>query len=164
MFEPKNLLFLVISAAILAVFGYILLLMLEPSPYAEMVARHVKADNNRAASHVLTIIKGDSECGKVNISREFLLKYYKSQECFMLDTEIQKHRRPTDEELLNHGNAFTTDLLSKVKMCMVPEMQHKLIRSIESGNNLRIFLDEIDRNKDVPGKLKRVRRKMMCGS
>lgn len=163
MFESKNLIILAISAAIIAVFGYILLLMLQPSPYAAMVASHVKSDNNMMASQVLATIKGNPGCGKLNISRSSLLKYDKDQECFMLKTEIEKHRRPTDSELSDHGSGFISDLSSKLKTCMSPEKQRKLVARVESGPNLSAFLDEIDRSRDFPGKLKRVSRKMMCG-
>lgn len=164
MFDFKNILILVVSVAIVVIFGYIMLLMLEPSPYGEMVATHVKSDNDKAAAQIIATVKSKPGCGKLDFPYTSLMKYYKSQECYMLKTEMQKHRRPTDGELLSHGKGFMTGFSQKLKTCMLPENRQKLMKRIESGQNLRAFLDEIDRSKDVPGRLDRVRHKMMCGS
>lgn len=164
MFEAKNLLVMGIFAVVITIFGYMLLLMVQPDPYPGAIAAHAASNNGKATSQILAMIQGNPKCGKLNIPRDSLLKYYKSQECFMLKTEIQKHRRPTDAELLNHGNEFITGLSSKLKMCMLPEKQHKLMARIEPGKNLKAFLDEIDRSKGEAGKLDLVRRKMNCTS
>lgn len=164
MFDSKNILITVAAVAVIGIFGYILLLMFEPSPYAEMVASHAHMDNERAASHVLMSIEFAPKCVKSDVSRDSIVKYYKGQECFMLDTEIQKHRRPTRAELLSHGNQLMAPLSSRLKTCMSPQKEQMLVARIESGKNMTLFLDEIDRSRDLPGKLKRVRRKMNCGS
>lgn len=164
MLDSKNLLILVTFVAIVTLLGYMLAHMIQPDPYAGTIVSHVESENDKAASQILAMIKGTPACGKLNISRNSLLKYYKSQECFMVKTEMRTHGRPTDAELLSHGNKFISALSLKLKMCMLPEKQHTLMGRIESGKNLKAFLDEIDRSKNEAGKLERIRHKMKCGS
>jgi hypothetical protein len=164
MFEPKNLLILAIFAAVVTLLGYMLAHMIQPDPYAGTIVSHVESENGKAASQILATIKGKPKCDKLNMSRDSLLKYYKSQECFMLKTEMRTHRRPTDAELSSHGNEFITGLSSKLNMCMSPETQGELMARIEAGNNFKAFLDEIDRSKHEAGKLERISHKMRCSS
>lgn len=164
MFAPKNLVVLGISVAVIVVFGYMLLLMSQPSPYAGIFAAHVKSHNDKAASQVLAMIKSTPESGKLNISRDSLLKYYKSQECFMLKTEIRTHRPPTDAQFLNHGKQLIADVSSKLKTSVSPEMQRKLIGRIESGKNLKYFISKVETSRASTGMLERISRKMMCGA
>jgi hypothetical protein len=162
--EPKNLLISVLSVAVLVFLGYMLVQMIHPDPYAGVIVSHVKKDNDMAASQILATIKGKPKCGASDLSHDDLLKYYKSQECFMLKTEMRTHHGPTEAQLSGHGNAFIAALSPKLKMCMSPDQQRGLMGRMESGKNLKFFLHEIDQSKNEAGKLERIGHMLKCGS
>lgn len=164
MFEPKNLLISVISVAVVVMLGYMLVQMIHPDPYAGVIVSHVKSENDKAASQILATIKGKPKCGTSDLSHDELLKYYKSQECFMLKVEMRTHHRPSDGELMSHGKEYMTGLSSRLKMCVSPVQQGKLMGRMESGKNLKFFLHEIDLSKNESGKLERIGHMMKCGS